>query len=233
MPALAQPDVQSARRTLVDDYQRIRKDSEQICAPLKTDDYCVQTMPDVSPAKWHLAHTSWFFETFILLPFLDNYRCFDSYYDHLFNSYYITHGQPFSRPARGLLSRPTVEQIYRYRAAVDEAMQTLLANAAVTSRPQIEQLVILGLNHEQQHQEHIHHDGKASDDKDILPIEFPEGSSKDRSYKTADIDYHVEDAKPDGGIFIIGDPRYCGSNDGLEKGCPGSNKQEGKEDAYI
>ena len=153
VPALAQPDVQSATRMLVDDYQRIRKDSELICAPLETDDYCVQTMPDVSPAKWHLAHTSWFFETFVLLPFLDNYRCFEPLYDHLFNSYYITHGQPFSRPARGLLSRPTVKQIYRYRAAVDEAMQTLLANAAETSRPQIEQLVTLGLNHEQQHQE--------------------------------------------------------------------------------
>lgn len=153
MTAFAQPDYQSAGRTLVDDYQRIRRHTEQICAPLEIEDYGIQTMPDVSPAKWHLAHTSWFFETFILLPFLNKYRCFDSHYDHLFNSYYLTHGQPFSRPSRGLLSRPTVNRVYSYRAAVDEAVQSLLANATETRGSQIEQLVILGLNHEQQHQE--------------------------------------------------------------------------------
>ena len=110
-------------------------------------------MPDVSPAKWHLAHTSWFFETFLLIPHLKNYRCYDPVYDHLFNSYYLTHGTPFSRPERGLLSRPTVEEIYRYRAAVDEAMLKLIASAGDSDRAAIEQLVVLGLNHEQQHQE--------------------------------------------------------------------------------
>ena len=139
--------------TLVLNYEQIRKDSELICAPLETEDYCIQTMPDVSPAKWHLAHTSWFFETFLLLPFVKNYHCFNPAYDHLFNSYYLTHGQPFSRPARGLLSRPGVAEIYRYRAAVDEAMVELITKASEKRWQEIEPLIVLGLNHEQQHQE--------------------------------------------------------------------------------
>mgnify|MGYP003573173569 FL=1 len=115
----------STTNTLLLNYERIRKESERICAPLEIDDYCIQTIPDVSPAKWHLAHTSWFFETFLLLPFAKNHRCYNQAFDHLFNSYYLTHGQPFSRPARGLLSRPTVAEIYRYREAVDEAVNSL------------------------------------------------------------------------------------------------------------
>ena len=141
------------RESLLTGYHRVRSNSESVCAPLKTEDYCIQTMPDVSPAKWHLAHTSWFFETFLLIPHLKNYRCYDPVYDHLFNSYYLTHGTPFSRPARGLLSRPTVEEIYRYRAAVDEAMLELLSSAGDSDWDEIEQLGLLGLNHEQQHQE--------------------------------------------------------------------------------
>ncbi len=158
MPSTLLLDEQTAstsRRSLLLEYTRIRNDSESICAPLQTEDYCIQTMPDVSPAKWHLAHTSWFFETFLLTPFLKDYRCFDTDYDHLFNSYYLTHGRPFSRPSRGLLSRPTVTDIYQYRAAVDEAMNELIINTADSSWPDIEALIVLGLNHEQQHQELI------------------------------------------------------------------------------
>ena len=139
--------------TLLLRYQQVRKDSELICAPLETEDYCIQTMADVSPAKWHLAHTSWFFETFLLLPHLKNYHCYHPLYDHLFNSYYLTHSQPYSRPARGLLSRPTVTEIYKYRAAVDEAMSTLISHAQDSQWKDIEPLIVLGLNHEQQHQE--------------------------------------------------------------------------------
>jgi len=150
---LEEPAASTAANSLRLDYQRIRKESESICAPLEIDDYCIQTMPDVSPAKWHLAHTSWFFETFLLLPFVKNYHCFNPAHDHLFNSYYLTHGQPFSRPARGLLSRPTVAEIYRYRAAVDEAMLELITTATEMQWQEIEPLITLGLNHEQQHQE--------------------------------------------------------------------------------
>jgi ergothioneine biosynthesis protein EgtB len=110
-------------------------------------------MADVSPAKWHLAHTSWFFETFLLVPMQKQYRCFNPAFDHLFNSYYLTHSQPYSRPARGLLSRPTVTEIYQYRAAVDEAMTGLINGAGDKQWQTIEAWTVLGLNHEQQHQE--------------------------------------------------------------------------------
>jgi ergothioneine biosynthesis protein EgtB len=143
----------STRDALILKFERIRKESELICAPLETEDYCIQTMADVSPAKWHLAHTSWFFETFLLLPFQKNYRCFNSAFDHLFNSYYLTHSQPYYRPQRGLLSRPTVAEIVRYRAAVDEAMVELISNAPDQQWHELEPLIMLGLNHEQQHQE--------------------------------------------------------------------------------
>ena len=144
---------ESTRNALIHKFEKIRKESELICAPLATEDYCIQTMADVSPAKWHLAHTSWFFETFLLLPFLKNYRCFNSAFDHLFNSYYLTHSQPFTRPERGLLSRPTVAEIFDYRAATDEAVIDLINNAPDKRWHEIEQLFVLGLNHEQQHQE--------------------------------------------------------------------------------
>ncbi len=150
---LAEHGVAAARESLILQYERIRKDSELVCAPLETEDYCIQTMPDVSPAKWHLAHTCWFFETFVLIPFQPGYRCFHPAYDHLFNSYYVTHSQPYSRPARGLLSRPTVAEIYRYRAAIDEAMYMLISGIKQSLWPQVESLIVLGLNHEQQHQE--------------------------------------------------------------------------------
>jgi ergothioneine biosynthesis protein EgtB len=145
--------VPATREALLLKYEQVRKNSESICGPLETEDYCIQTMPDVSPAKWHLAHTSWFFETFLLLPLLKNYQSFHPAYDHLFNSYYVTHGQPFSRPARGLLSRPTVAEIYQYRTVVDEAMHELITVVAEQNWQQAEPLILLGLNHEQQHQE--------------------------------------------------------------------------------
>jgi len=150
---LDEPTVSTTRDALLLNYEQIRHDSELICAPLETEDYCIQTMSDVSPAKWHLAHTSWFFETFLLLPFVKTYRCFNPVFDYLFNSYYLTHGQPFSRPARGLLSRPTVAEIHQYRAAVDEAMVELITTAAEMQWQELEPLIVLGLNHEQQHQE--------------------------------------------------------------------------------
>ncbi len=111
----------------------------------------VQTMPDVSPAKWHLAHTTWFFEEFILKPQLAEYRPFDENYHYLFNSYYYTTGQMHPRPRRGLLSRPLVRDIMQYREHVDEAMQKLFS--ACDGDESIEQVVTLGIHHEQQHQE--------------------------------------------------------------------------------
>lgn len=134
-------------------YQRVRAVTEAICAPLEKEDCVIQSMEDVSPPKWHLAHVSWFFEAFILQPFLAGYRPLDPAYDHLFNSYYQTHGIPFPRPARGLLSRPTVDDVYRYRAYVDRAMGELLDRVPPAQEEEIGRRLILGLQHEQQHQE--------------------------------------------------------------------------------
>lgn len=144
--ALSQPTV----RSLAEQYQQVRQCSERLCQPLAIEDYVIQSMPDVSPPKWHLAHTTWFFETFLLVPHLPGYEVFHSQYGYLFNSYYEAVGQRYPRPQRGLLSRPTVEEIYRYRAYVDDGMRSLLtANLHPTLAP----LVELGLHHEQQHQE--------------------------------------------------------------------------------
>ncbi|WP_043527177.1 ergothioneine biosynthesis protein EgtB [Litchfieldella xinjiangensis] len=134
-------------------YQRIRAASEALCEPLHTEDYVIQSMDDVSPPKWHLAHISWFFEAFILTPFQPSYRTLDPAYDFLFNSYYETHGTPFPRPSRGTLSRPTVADVYRYRAHIDSAMVELLKNPPAEHVEEIVRRLELGLHHEQQHQE--------------------------------------------------------------------------------
>ena len=146
-------DINPVPTTLIEGFRRIRQASEDLCAPLEIEDYGVQTMPDVSPPKWHLAHTSWFFETFLLKPYLHGYREFHLNYVRLFNSYYEQVSEYHPRPLRGLLSRPTVKQVYAYRAYVDEAMQQLLSQTAHPEWMNIESRSIIGLNHEQQHQE--------------------------------------------------------------------------------
>ena len=136
--------------SLTERYLQVRQLSEWIAQPLAIEDYVIQTMPDVSPPKWHLAHSTWFFETFLLIPYLPTYEVFHPQFGYLFNSYYETIGARHPRSNRGLLSRPTVETIYQYRAYVDAAMQQLLSQSLP---PALELLVILGLHHEQQHQE--------------------------------------------------------------------------------
>jgi len=134
-------------------YSRVRAQSLSLCDTLAPEDFVVQSMPDVSPTKWHLAHTSWFFERFLLQEHLPDYVPFHDAYDYLFNSYYYTVGQMHRRPERGLLSRPTVREIMNYRRHVDEAMNRLLAGRG--EEPDIAFLTTLGLHHEQQHQELI------------------------------------------------------------------------------
>jgi len=139
--------------SLSDHYRAVRAFSEKICQPLVPEDYVVQSMPDVSPAKWHLAHTSWFFETFLLKPHLLGYQPLHPQYDFLFNSYYNAIGERHCRVRRGVLSRPTVDETYAYRAYVDEHMAWLLEEADAEKMAALEPLVTLGLHHEQQHQE--------------------------------------------------------------------------------
>src|SRR4029434_8924036 len=124
-PTTARPD----GTTLLVRYGEVRGLTEGLCRPLAVEDYVLQAMPDVSPTRWHLAHVSWFFETFLLQPSLPGYRLFDPRYRVLFNSYYNAVGPQFSRPDRGHLSRPTVAEVYAYRAHVDQGMKELLRSS--------------------------------------------------------------------------------------------------------
>jgi len=135
---------------LAEKYKQVRGRSEDICRPLKTEDYVVQPVVDVSPPKWHIGHTTWFFETFVLKPNVGNYKEFDSNYNFVFNSYYETIGARVVRTDRGNLSRPTVEDVYKYRAHVDKAMHQLLLQEISS---ELKDVIVLGLNHEEQHQE--------------------------------------------------------------------------------
>jgi ergothioneine biosynthesis protein EgtB len=130
-------------------YATIRARTEALAAPLTPEDQCVQSMPDASPAKWHRAHVTWFFEEFVLRASRENYRVFDEDFRYLFNSYYEAVGARHPRPSRGLLTRPEASRIADYRAHVDDAMLRFLPRAP----EDMASLVELGLNHEQQHQE--------------------------------------------------------------------------------
>ncbi len=132
-------------------YRSVRSHTEALARPLSAEDQMVQSMPDVSPTKWHRAHGTWFFETF-LLPHLQSYEIFNEAFGYLYNSYYEAVGDRHPRSARGVVSRPSTEQIAAYRSHVDEAMLRLI-RTAVPERPDLQALVELGLQHEQQHQE--------------------------------------------------------------------------------
>ena len=137
----------------IDAYRKTRAYTECICSPLETDDYQLQSIVETSPPKWHIAHVSWFFETFLLTPFLPGYRPFHPRFGYLFNSYYETVGHMHPRSERGMLSRPTVATVYTYRAYVDEHMVALLSSLDDSNRDNALFRLRLGLNHEQQHQE--------------------------------------------------------------------------------
>ncbi len=139
--------------SMAERYLEVRRRTAVLCEPLETEDYVIQAMPSASPAKWHLAHTSWFFETFLLEAFEQAHRPSHPDYRYLFNSYYEQVGEMHPRPQRGLLSRPTVDEIYRYRARIDEQILELLESAPADQRGEIERRVEIGLQHEQQHQE--------------------------------------------------------------------------------
>jgi ergothioneine biosynthesis protein EgtB len=143
------------RTRLARRYGVVRERTEALAAPLSPEDQTVQSMPDVSPTKWHRAHTTWFFETFLLRPHAADYAPFHPAYGYLFNSYYEAVGPRHPRPERGLLSRPGMAEVARYRAHVDAAMERLLAAADEGAWRRIAPLLELGLNHEEQHQELI------------------------------------------------------------------------------
>ena len=135
---------------LLKKFKDVRQRTEAICKPLQTEDYVVQPVVDVSPPKWHIGHTTWFFETFILKEYAPGYVAFNKDYNYVFNSYYETIGARVIRTDRGNLSRPTVVDIYKYRAYVDAAMSEFLSKDYPSY---LHEIIELGLNHEEQHQE--------------------------------------------------------------------------------
>jgi ergothioneine biosynthesis protein EgtB len=144
------------RQASAERFLSVRAHTERLAAPLSAEDQTVQSMPDASPTKWHLAHTTWFFETFVLAVHASTYRPFDAAYKYLFNSYYEAVGPRHPRPQRGLLSRPGVDEIMAYRRHVTTAMTALIQDR----RHDLEAIIELGLHHEQQHQELILMDAK-------------------------------------------------------------------------
>jgi ergothioneine biosynthesis protein EgtB len=152
---IAPADIAGDWQSLAEAFRAVRRATETLAAPLTPEDQNVQSMPDASPTKWHLAHTSWFFEAVILAPFAPWYRPLDARYAYLFNSYYEALGERHPRPARGMLSRPGAAEVLRYRRHVDESMSRLFEQADEAPGTRLYSLIELGLNHEQQHQELI------------------------------------------------------------------------------
>jgi ergothioneine biosynthesis protein EgtB len=144
---------QDLRWTSIQAFREVRAETERRAAPLSAEDQVIQSMPDASPIKWHRAHTTWFFEQFLLIPHVDGYRPFDERFSFLFNSYYVAAGPRHARPKRGLITRPSVADVAAYRAHVDAAVEKLIADAGAAQMREVLTVLEIGLNHEQQHQE--------------------------------------------------------------------------------
>ena len=181
-------------------FLNTRAATERLCQPLQTEDYVIQSMDDVSPPKWHLGHTSWFFETFLLKKFKKDYAPFHQMYDFIFNSYYESLGTRVQRPLRGLLSRPTVREVYEYRAAVNEGMTQLMNTLDDRDQKNFDIFTELGIHHEQQHQELLY-----MDIKHILSINPTRPTYKPREKtKNNGTVPALKYAGFDGGIYTIG-----------------------------
>jgi ergothioneine biosynthesis protein EgtB len=200
---IAQAPRQSTRHSdVLDQYRRVRARTEALAAPLSAEDQTIQSMPDASPTKWHRAHMTWFFETFLLLPYAPGYRVFDPAFGYVFNSYYEAVGPRHPRPSRGTLSRPGINAVAAYRAHVDGAMERLLESCS----DEVAALVVMGLHHEQQHQELLLTDIKhAFSTSPIFPV-----------YTAATVAAEAPPAPPaawwqiPGGIYRIGQGRDAG-----------------------
>ena len=178
-------------------FDATRGRSLEICAPLTTEDHVIQPFEDASPPKWHLAHTSWFFETFLLKPYLPDYRPLNEAFEYLFNSYYNGVGEQFPRARRGTLSRPSVEEVHDYRAHVDVGMRELLQREL---DDQVLFPITLGLHHEQQHQELMLTDLKYNLGHNPLTPAYLDRDSKPENEVAAPLGYrHVS-----GGIYDVG-----------------------------
>lgn len=157
---MLETDIAVAKQKLLDSFSAVRKHTQLICADLTTEDFVAQPAVFVSPPKWHLAHTTWFFETFVLTPFHKSYKPFHPKYAYIFNSYYQHAGERVKRDIRGALTRPTVEDIFAYRNYVNAAVLDLIGNTKAEHFPLLFERISLGLQHEKQHQELLVYDIK-------------------------------------------------------------------------
>lgn len=178
-------------------YDALRKQTGQLVAGLSAEDCALQSMPDASPAKWHLAHTTWFFETFVLERFSDGYVAPETSYRYLYNSYYNAVGEQFPRAQRGLISRPSLADVQQYRAHVDRQMKELLAGGRLPEAALA--LIELGINHEQQHQELI-----LTDIKHLLSLNPLAPAYHDGPWTTNGAAAPLDWTTIDGGVMTIG-----------------------------
>lgn len=196
--------------SIVANFLKTRQRTETIVSPLKIEDFSAQPIVDVSPPKWHLAHTTWFFERFVLKQFKENYLEFHPQFEFLFNSYYESIGQRVERPKRGAMTRPTVEEVFAYRSYVTETVAELLKS---NTSNQLEELVLLGINHEQQHQELL-----LTDIKYILfqhPI-YPVYSKEELINENKIEDFNQDWKKVNEGFYEIGfkgEKDFCFDNE--------------------
>ena len=195
---------------LLTDYQAVRDETERLAAPLSPEDQQVQSMPDVSPTKWHRAHITWFFETFLLRPSLPGYVAFNENFQFLYNSYYEAVGDRHARHERGLISRPSASEIGEYRRHVDRAMARLIDEVA-SEDPAVEELVLLGLHHEQQHQELL-----LMDIKHVLSMNPTRPAYHEIEESTADAVEPVAWHEYEAGLIEIGhdDDSFAFDNEG-------------------
>lgn len=198
------------RPALINYFIKVRAFSERLCEPLVTEDYVIQTMPDVSPTKWHLGHTSWFFEAFILRDAYNDFKSINPLYDYLFNSYYVQIGERWFRPHRGFLSRPTVKDVYDYRKFINENVQKFIETADENNLLKFAPIIEIGLNHEQQHQELI-----LTDIKHVLSVNPLNPVYAERNIKKSNFNSKLSWLKFPEGIYEIGSDAqsFCYDNE--------------------
>jgi ergothioneine biosynthesis protein EgtB len=201
--------------SLAERFARSRATTEYLCRPLATEDFVVQSMPDASPIRWHLAHTTWFFDTFVLARWESGYQPVQPAYQVLFNSYYQSVGEQFPRARRGLLTRPTVSDVFDYRHAVDQRVSRILAHHGGDAADGLHDVVELGIHHEQQHQELMLTDLKhAFSCNPLFPTYRQDASAPVRpASRTRDRGDHRQHFA--GGVVDIGhaDPSFCFDNE--------------------
>jgi ergothioneine biosynthesis protein EgtB len=198
------------RTSLQPIYQHVRSTTESLCSTLQTEDFVVQTMEEVSPTKWHLAHTNWFFEEFVLSKADHSYQSLNPLYSYLFNSYYIQAGDRWSRPQRGMLTRPTVQETFDYRSHVDSAMRDFIATVDDSAFEKYAPIIEIGLNHEQQHQELLLTDIKHVLSMNPLRPVFSEQEAEASRHPDA-----IQWIEFDEGVYEIGhgDESFCYDNE--------------------